>query len=209
MRKVDIKNQCVKTKKVVCSMCNLSFFKKPNDNIKYCSNKCLHKSKQTKILVKCVVCKKEFYKYPFSLGWCKNQNRQRIVLIKLTHNKCTVCNASRGEREVARILEKLNIKYEKEYKFDDCETKKINILPFDFLIYSNQKIKMIEYHGAQHYKLCDFGRENICKKRALKKTRRNDKIKRDFCKSKKIPFLEISYKNYNKIEELITNFIEM
>lgn len=50
---------------------------------------------------------------------------------------CKKCNnkESKGELAIAKILDKLNIQYEREYKFDDCVDQKI--LPFDFYLYYN------------------------------------------------------------------------
>lgn len=118
---------------------------------------------------------------------------------------CPICNESKGEKEIARILEKLNIKHKREYRFNSCRSK--NTLPFDFVIWSNNKIKIIEYHGIQHYKPVNFGSSTICKHESFKEIQYRDKIKKEWCLNKLILFLEISYKDYEKIEKKIERFL--
>lgn len=118
---------------------------------------------------------------------------------------CPVCSESKGEKEVARILNKLNISYKREFTFNNC--KNINKLPFDFVLKIGNKAKAIEYHGIQHYEPVNFGSSKNCKNSMLKKVKHRDKIKRNFCKSTNIPLLEISYKDYDKIEKKIEKFL--
>ena len=120
-------------------------------------------------------------------------------------NGCPICSESKGEKEITRILKKLNIKYKREYKFDSC--KDLRKLPFDFTIWSNNKIKIIEYHGIQHYKPCSFGSLKTNKYENFIGVQNRDKIKKEWCKTQNIPFLEISYEDYEKIEEKIEKFL--
>lgn len=62
----------IKTKEVVCLICNNHFNKKSNKDVKYCSKDCYYKSRQSKALVKCAACEKEFYKKPSSLKQSKS-----------------------------------------------------------------------------------------------------------------------------------------
>jgi len=114
---------------------------------------------------------------------------------------CRRCNSwikeSRGVKKVMEYLTTNNIEFEQEYKFDDCKNK--NKLPFDFKICVNNKLSIIEYNGEQHYKQTSWGNfENV---------QRNDKIKRDYCKLKNIPLLDISYLEEKIINEKLDEFI--
>jgi hypothetical protein len=61
---------------------------------------------------------------------------------------CPICRESIGERKIANYLEKNNISYIRQKKFDDC--KYISKLPFDFFI---EKMNLvIEFDGIQHFK---------------------------------------------------------
>lgn len=98
---------------------------------------------------------------------------------------CPDCNESKGEKKVARILDKYNIKYERQKKFDKC--KNIYHLPFDFYIEDYNLI--IEYDGKQHFKAVKFfGGEEGYKKRQI-----NDEIKNKFCSDNYINLLRIKY----------------
>lgn len=59
--------------------------------------------------------------------------------------RCQVCSQreSKGEQEVRKILEKYNISFITEYKYDDCVDKKP--LPFDF--YCCDYNSLIEFDG--------------------------------------------------------------
>lgn len=100
---------------------------------------------------------------------------------------CPNCNKSKGEYYIQNFLEKHNIKYKREYMFDDC--RNINPLPFDFAIKTDNKLKLIEFDGSQH-----FGESNYWgNKRTFKDIQRNDKIKNNYCKENNIPLLRIPY----------------
>ncbi len=59
---------------------------------------------------------------------------------------------------------------------------------------------MIEYHGEQHYKKTGY-----FEKRAggLKGRKKRDKIKKKFCYDNKISYIEISYKEFNNINNIL------
>ncbi len=122
----------------------------------------------------------------------------------LSGSGCYKCKMSKGEREVENVLKKIKIKYNCQHKFDDCLYKQK--LPFDFVIFINNKIGLIEYQGEQHYKQVDFGGNNA--NSTLEENIRRDRIKADYAKRKEIPLLLISYDTFDNIEEEIVKFIE-
>lgn len=69
-------------------------------------------------------------------------------------------------------------------------------LPFDF--YLPDYNLLIEYQGKQHF-FNDFFKENIKHRQYL------DKIKKNFCISNNIDFLEITYKN--NIKQKLNKYI--
>ena len=108
---------------------------------------------------------------------------------------CSKCKSSVGARIIENFLTSHSIKYEKEYRFQDCKFKKE--LPFDF--YLPDYNTCIEYDGEQHFRpLKHWGGE---KSFQIRKTR--DKIKDNFCKENNIKLLRISYKQENCIEEIL------
>lgn len=104
---------------------------------------------------------------------------------------CPVCKTSKGELNIKNFLEKNNIKYHYQYKFNDC--KNINKLPFDF--YLPDLDTCIEYHGEQHYRPIEwFGGEAMFNDLKIR-----DKIKIDYCYNNNITLIIIPYrKNINK-----------
>lgn len=110
---------------------------------------------------------------------------------------CPKCNASKGEREIGLWLDKHNLIYETQYRFEDCRDNKP--LPFDF--YLPDKNTAIEYDGEQHYRSVDYfgGQE------AFEKTIKHDKIKNEYCKNNGISLLRIPY--FKNVEEELNNFL--
>lgn len=112
---------------------------------------------------------------------------------------CPFCKISKGEDEIEKYLIKNNIEYIREYKFDGCINPKTNKkLPFDF--YLPHKKVLIEYQGEQHYKKTGY-----FEKRAggLKELQHRDNIKRKFVSQKNIFYIEISYIEFNNINNIL------
>jgi len=112
---------------------------------------------------------------------------------------CLLCNESKGEKYIAKFLDRLGLNYSRQHKFKDC--KNIYELPFDFYIPSLRMC--IEFDGIQHYKQCDF----FGGKSTFDKLKINDKIKTDYCEDNYINFIRIRYDKYDSIEEILNNNI--
>lgn len=118
---------------------------------------------------------------------------------------CPSCNVSHGILEVKRVLNNLKIKYETEYRFDDC--KDIRTLPFD--IYIPSKNICIEYDGEQHFMPVRFGK-NQTEKQMLEKFEsqlRRDKIKDLYCTENNIMLIRIPYTEFNNIEKILNKYL--
>ncbi len=114
---------------------------------------------------------------------------------------CPVCSESKGEKVIRLYLEKNNIDFIQEYKFDDCKHKRS--LPFDFYIPSLNLC--IEFDGIQHFEVFDhFGGENV-----FKNTQKRDKIKTDYCKNNNIRLIRIPYWELDEIEEILDKSIKI
>lgn len=112
---------------------------------------------------------------------------------------CPKCNQSRGENKIERYLIENNIKYEVQKKFNDCVKDKK--LSFDFWLCD--KNMLIEFDGLQHF--IPLGFQGGLKK--LEYTKECDRIKDEYCKSKNIRLLRISYKDINDIEKILSDNI--
>lgn len=128
---------------------------------------------------------------------CKN-----LFSIKASHltsgHGCGVCTKSKGEEQIKNVLDKLNYKYIREFRFDDCRGVK-KTLPFDF--YMKGFNLCIEFQGIQHFKPVEmFGGQAQFETQQF-----NDNCKRKYCKDKNINLLEIPYWEEKNIENIITN----
>ena len=108
---------------------------------------------------------------------------------------CSKCSESRGEKAVRLFLEKNNIKYEVQKKFDNCINKRK--LPFDF--YLNDFNTCIEFDGSHHYGISKNFTINF------DEIKIKDKIKTDFCLNNNIKLIRIPYYDYNKIDSILNN----
>ena len=115
---------------------------------------------------------------------------------------CGCLRSSSNEELIARILEKNNISYEREYTFDDCKSNKNYYLRFDFAIHKpDNSLLLIEENGQQHYNpVSIFGGEE-----GFKDTVERDNIKKEYCKKNNIQLLELPY--YLTPEEVETTII--
>ncbi len=120
---------------------------------------------------------------------------------------CSLClekASSHAETIINNYLLDKNIKFNREYWFEDC--KDIKPLPFDFAIQdsSNNIVGLCEFNGKQHYEPIDwFGGNEKFKIQQL-----HDEIKRNYCLQRNIPLLVISYKEFCNIEKMLDEFIE-
>lgn len=124
---------------------------------------------------------------------------------------CPYCNLSSNEKEIANWLNKYEINYEIQYRFDDCKYKKP--LPFDFAVFNDKDelILLIEYDGEQHFREVKFGGKNDTESiNIFKETKIRDKIKDEYCKTNNYRLLRIPYFEFDNYEELLfKEFIEI
>jgi len=116
-------------------------------------------------------------------------------------NGCPYCRKSKGELKIIEILDKHGFKYETEKTFENCFY--IRKLRFDFAIYIQEQIKVIEFQGAQHFNESYF---NI-KKNTFDYQKERDAIKRKYCSDNNIPLLEIPFWEISNIEKIILDFL--
>lgn len=140
-------------------------------------------------------------KYNAALWLCKCEcGTEKIIpsgsLLSGQSNSCG-CLKSKGEWQIAELLNKNTISFEKEKIFDDCVLSSGNHARFDFYV-DNKYI--IEFDGVQHFNTTSgWNNEN-----KLQQTQINDKIKNDWCKKHNIPIIRIPYLVKDiKLEDLL------
>lgn len=116
---------------------------------------------------------------------------------------------SRGEQEVSNALVRLNLKFTREHKFQDC----INPLTGQHLIfdfYLADYKTCIEFDGRQHFEYVKdfYGEDPIEGARKLAYQKRKDEIKNEYCKRKCLNLIRISYKDYPNIQTILTNWFK-
>lgn len=204
--------------KVKCNKCNNIFEVTPNNFLSkgsgcpVCSN---HQPKTTEGFSKLV---QELGKGDYELlGDYKGSKTKTLFLHKscgntfkmtpghfLRGHRCTSCSESKGESNIRLYLQKHNINFIYQFRFEDCRI--VYPLPFDFAIFDGKGklILLIEFDGKQHYKPVRF--KGIPEDEAIKnfnKTKKRDKVKDDYCKNNKIKLLRISYKDINRVDSIL------
>lgn len=141
---------------------------------------------KSKVKVHCNLCREDFYIQSNHL---------------LEGHGCSNCIKSKGEEKVSVYLDFNNINYIREYRFENCigVSKR---LPFDF--YLEDYNLCIEYQGKQHYEPIElFGGEKQFEIQQI-----NDNIKRNYCRENNINLLEICYKDFNNVNNILKEYIE-
>ena len=112
---------------------------------------------------------------------------------------CPCCNISNAENKIKLYLENNSITFETQKKYDNLIGIGNRHLSYDFYIPSYDLL--IEAQGRQHYVPVDyFGGEE-----KFKIQQEHDKRKREYAKNNNIALLEISYLNFDNIENILDN----
>ena len=136
----------------------------------------------TPIVHKCLSCEHEWLAIPNNI---------------LRGSGCPKCNESHGEKSINSWLNKHNINFIPQYRFNDCRDK--YTLPFDFYLVDYNTC--IEYQGEQHYRVVDFFGGNT----RFEACQLHDQIKKDYCEKNNISLLCIRYDE--NIEEELERFL--
>lgn len=135
---------------------------------------------------------------------CDCGNLTEVASSRLTLGRTRSCGCnkrSKHEEWTKDILEKHNIEFTQEYRFQDCRNQ--FPLPFDF--YLPEHNICIECQGQQHY----ISVEHFGGDEGFERRKQNDEIKKRYCKNHNIFLLEINYKlNKQEIEKEIMNILD-
>ena len=114
--------------------------------------------------------------------------------------RCDSCSQriSVPERRVMTLLDKYNIEYIYNHKFDDC--KNIKPLPFDF--YLPQYGLIIETDGEHHFR-------PIWGDKHFSQTKQNDSTKNEYCKTHNIELIRIPYWDFDNIEDILIKKLDI
>lgn len=112
---------------------------------------------------------------------------------------CPKCSQSKGEKRIERYLKSCSVEYILQHKFDDFRGRR-NI-PYSFDFYLPDYNLLIEYQGQQHERAVDFfgGEEKFEIQKEI------DKKKKEYAQNNHYDFLEIWYRDYDNIENILSN----
>lgn len=115
---------------------------------------------------------------------------------------CPNCGTkSHGEEKIREFLIKNKISFKQQYKNKNLKGIGKKSLSYDFYLPNHNLF--IEYQGIQHYEPIDFfGGE-----KSFENQQKNDELKRIYAKKNSIELLEISYLDFNNIEQILCNKI--
>lgn len=138
--------------------------------------------------------------YKIHKGYFKNLNTGKEWTSSISHvlsgNSLGLVD-SRGNLLITKLLKELELKFIREYSFDDCINPDTNKkLLFDF--YLPNYNCCIEYDGEQHFKEWRVGRHE---RTSLKNVQYRDSIKTQYCKQHDIGLIRIPYTDFNKINK--------
>lgn len=122
---------------------------------------------------------------------------------KIMNGHVTSCGCrvrSSKEDYIRTLLEELSLPYKEQYRIEECKDK--HTLPFDFAIFLNDDIILVEYDGEQHfYPVECFGGEE-----GFQRTKSRDIIKNEYCANNNITLIRLPYTLSNQeIKEILTN----
>lgn len=109
-------------------------------------------------------------------------------LLSCGKTRCDTCTAKESKFEIMtkKWLEDHNLRFEQEYKFNDCRNK--NPLPFDFCVFYKNEIVLIEVDGFQHFYVNQYTTPQ-----RLSIQKKTDEIKSNYCKKNGYKLLRIPY----------------
>ena len=140
------------------------------------------------------------------VAWkCKcDCGNEKVVLSSLLisgETKSCGCMASSGEYNLIIYFLNNNVNYEYQKRFEDCRGIGNKPLSYDFYLPNHNML--IECQGEQHERPIEYfgGEEQFIIQQE------HDRRKREYAKDNGYKLLEISYKDYNNIENILTKAI--
>ena len=116
------------------------------------------------------------------------------------------CISSKNEMIIRQHLDKLNIKYNKQYWFDDLRSPITGyVLRFDVAVFDkdNNLSFLIEYDGELHEYVPRFCKSKEKNEEKFKRTKLYDKLKNEYCEKNNIDLIRISFRDKERLIEIV------
>lgn len=124
------------------------------------------------------------------------QTKAHNLIGKRSPSGCPICNTSKGELKILTFLENNDVNFEWQKSFSDLKGIGGGLLSYDFYLLDNNIL--IEYQGEFH-----DGTANSQSYEQLEYQKEHDRRKRKYANDNKIQLLEIWYKDFNNIEQIL------
>jgi len=119
---------------------------------------------------------------------------------KNSKTNCPECCLSKGELKIKKYLQENNFKFETQFKFNDLKSDNNNPLRYDFAVFIDNNIILIEYDGEQHIKYIPFFHTNNDKFLVCQKY---DQMKDEYAYSHNIKIMHIKYNEEDQIDKIL------
>jgi hypothetical protein len=134
---------------------------------------------------------------------CDCGNIIKVAATSLTTGNTQSCGciSSKGEAKIQQILTDNNIKFKKEFIFNDLISERGGHLRFDFAILKdNDTIDyLVEYDGIQHF---EFTNNGWMSEEKFNITQNNDRLKNQYCLNNNIKLVRIKYNEEISLERI-------
>lgn len=209
---VDYKKNNIKVK-IICPI-HGEFEQRPNDHLKgYGCSRCSNKLKYTTESFSSYASELHQNRYKYSLvQYINSHTKVKIIcpihgVFEQTPNLhlsqkcgCPKCNMSKGELQIFKFLNSTHIKFQTQYKFENCKNKKL--LPFDF--YLPELNICIEFDGEHHFSQSRRSKNNEVNKKHFNSTKICDTIKNNFCVDRGIILIRIPHWDIANLHKYLT-----
>jgi len=147
-----------------------------------------YKNIDTKIKCKCIIDNHIWYPSPYTL---------------LKSIGCPVCSQSKGEKECKIVFDLRNVYYIPQKEFEGLIGLGGGLLSYDF--YLPKYNLLVEYQGEYHDKVILYYKNEPLElaEARLEKQKEHDRRKREYAKTNKIKLLEIWYRDFDNIEDIL------
>ena len=115
---------------------------------------------------------------------------------------CPICNESKLEEEIYLFLEKENITFERQKRFENI--RYIGIMPFDF--YLPEYNTVIECQGIQHFEDVPFFNKGKRCDNYLSYIKKLDKKKKELCEKHEVKLYYINFDD--NVEKEVKKFLD-
>ena len=139
---------------------------------------------------------------------CDCGNQVVVSENKLQVGSTTSCGCliSKGEERVRFVLDLYNVKYERQYKFDNLRNVDTGRrLKFDFAIFNiNGTLNsLLEYDGNQHVYGTRYSKDPEVNRMKFERLKRSDQAKNDYCAQHSIKLIRINHNNFKNIYQIV------